>query len=128
MQTPTGIESVASQHQIFAEKPAEGVAACFILPHPSSHTATALSSQLQPAQLSKQPHLLLLFTYFSGGSTPTTASLPDGTVNRQRGDGMDKTGDGHWEGGAYLCFTSTEALGLSRHKGRQVPSGPKGAA
>lgn len=21
---------------------------------------------------------------------------------------MDKNGDGHWEGGAYLCFTSTE--------------------
>lgn len=21
---------------------------------------------------------------------------------------MDKNGDGHWEGGAYLCFTSAE--------------------
>lgn len=29
-------------------------------------------------------------------------------VNKQRGDGRDKNGDGHWEGGAYLCFTSTE--------------------
>lgn len=82
-QMPTSIESVASRHQVFAEKPAEGIAACFIPPHPSSHTATALSSQLPPAQLSKQPHLLLLFTYFSGGSTPITASLPDCTVNRE---------------------------------------------
>lgn len=70
-------------------------------------------------------------------------------VNKQRGDGRDKNGDGHWEGGAYLCFNSTEeccsnpkhstapvikeeiksipaeskdeALRLSRHKGREVP-------
>lgn len=41
---------------------------------------------------------------------------------------MDETVDGRWEGGTYLCFTSTEALRLSRHKGRQVPSSPKGAA
>lgn len=77
-------------------------------------------------------------------------------INKQRGDGRDKNGDGHWEGGAYLCFTGTEechsnpkhgtaavikeeinsvpvkpgheALRLSRHKVREVPSGPKGAA
>jgi len=41
---------------------------------------------------------------------------------------MDTAGDEHWEGRAYLCFTSTAARWLSRHKGREVPSGPKGAA
>lgn len=121
---------MASQHQVFAEKPAEYIAACFILPHPSSPSATALSSQFQPAQLSKPPHLLfvLLFAYFSGGSALITASLPDCTVDRQREDGMDTTWDGHWERSAYLCFTSTAALRLSRYKGRQMSSGPKGAA
>lgn len=29
-------------------------------------------------------------------------------VSKQRGDGRDKNGDGHWEWGAYLCFSSTE--------------------
>lgn len=77
-------------------------------------------------------------------------------VNKQRGDGRDKNGDGHWEGG-HICVLLVlrnaiqiqntalhqllkrkltlsqlkprhEAHRLSRHKGREVPSGPKGAA